>query len=71
MNDGHGLCVYLHNIDHAPPYRHLQCRRGDSMAMRGLPHYMCLQDTIPAENSVISMLMKANNKATGTSFTHL
>ena len=41
------------------------------MAMRGLPHYMCLQDTIPAENSVISMLMKANNKATGTPFTHL
>jgi hypothetical protein len=29
------------------------------------------QDTVPAENSVISMLMKANNKATGTPFNHM
>lgn len=29
------------------------------------------KDTVPAENSVISMLMKANNKATGTSFNHM
>ncbi|KAL3139153.1 hypothetical protein ABBQ32_005937 [Trebouxia sp. C0010 RCD-2024] len=29
------------------------------------------KDTVPAENSVISMLMKANNKATGTPFTQL
>ncbi|KAL3139154.1 hypothetical protein ABBQ32_005938 [Trebouxia sp. C0010 RCD-2024] len=29
------------------------------------------KDTVPAENSVISMLMKANNKATGTPLTQL
>ena len=32
---------------------------------------LVLQDTVPAENSVISMLMKANNKATGTPFNHM
>ena len=32
---------------------------------------LALQDTVPAENSVISMLMKANNKATGTPFNHM
>ena len=30
-----------------------------------------LQDTVPAENSVISMLMKANNKVTGKPFAPL
>lgn len=29
------------------------------------------KDSVPAENSVISMLMKANNKATGTPFNHM
>ena len=32
--------------------------------------WLCyVKDTVPAENSVISMLMKANNKATGAAFT--
>lgn len=30
-----------------------------------------VQDAVPAENSVISMLQKANNKATGSGFTPL
>ena len=29
------------------------------------------QDTVPAESSIISKLLEANNKATGTKFTHL
>ncbi len=33
---------------------------------------MCgMQDTVPAESSIISKLLEANNKATGTSFTHM
>jgi len=33
---------------------------------------MCgMQDTVPAESSIISKLLEANNKATGTNFTHM
>jgi len=31
----------------------------------------CLQDTIPSDTSIIPMLLKANNKATGTPLTDL
>ena len=34
--------------------------------------FLCyLQDTIPSDNSIIPMLLKANNKATGTPLTDL
>ena len=31
----------------------------------------CVQDTVPSDNSIISMLLKANNKTTGTPLTDL
>ena len=30
-----------------------------------------MQDSVPAESSIISKVLEANNKATGTHFTHL
>ena len=37
-----------------------------------LPYCLpCLQDTIPSDTSIIPMLLKANNKATGTPLTDL
>ncbi len=36
-----------------------------------MPAMLGIQDTVPAESSIISKLLEANNKATGTNFTHM
>jgi len=35
------------------------------------PATLEMQDTVPAESSIISKLLEANNKATDTNFTHM
>jgi hypothetical protein len=36
-----------------------------------MPTLFGMQDIVPAESSIISKLLEANNKATGTNFTHM